>query len=110
MHKTWTLMIGVSLALGCGSAAAGPCGDQIAQFETTVQQSAKKPDAGPTAVETTAAKLGRQPTPSSVSQAERQAQSSFADVMARARTLDAQGDHAGCTRALAEAKLMFDAQ
>lgn len=60
--------------------------------------------------ETTGAKLGRQPTPSSVNQAEQQAQSQFVDVMARVKALDAQGDGAACMRALADAKLMFDFQ
>ena len=100
----------VCLALGCGSAAAGPCSDEIAQFETAVRQSAKTPYAGPTGVETTGAKLSHQPTPSSVNQAEQHAQSRFADVMAHVRDLDAKGNRADCMQALTDAKLLFSFQ
>ena len=111
MKQFWTTSIVLlGLAVSCGSATAGPCSNEIAQFETAVQQSAKTPYAGPTVTETTGAKLGHQPTPSSVGQAEQQAQSRFADVMARVKALDAQGDRAACMQALTAAKRMFDFQ
>ena len=96
-----------ALVLSVASAHAGPCSNKIAQFEKAVQQSAKKPGAGPTAPQSIGAQLDRQPTPGSVKQAEESAQATFETVMARAKQLDARGDRAGCTRALAQAKRMY---
>ena len=50
----------------------------------------------------------RQPTPGSVKRAEARAQASFDAAMARAKRLDARGDRAGCMRALAAAKRMYN--
>ena len=49
-----------------------------------------------------------QPTPASVRRAEQQAQATFAATLARAKRLDAQGNRAGCTRALAAARRMYN--
>jgi hypothetical protein len=68
------------------------------------------PGAGPSATETTGAKLGHQPTPASVEAAETIAQSRFASLLANARALDARGKDAACIRALTEAELTFDAR
>jgi hypothetical protein len=89
-------------------AHAGPCGLAIAQFEQAV--SANKPDAGPTARQSIDAQLDRQPTPGSVARAEARAQTTFEALLARAKRFDARGDRAGCTRALAAAKRMYDLQ
>lgn len=96
-----------TLALLAGSAQAGPCTDQIAQFEKSVQRSGKNLEAGPTAPTSTAAKLHRQPTAQSVKEAKEAAQSRFADLLARAKDLDAKGDRAACMQALNEAKLVY---
>ncbi len=56
------------------------------------------------------AQLDRQPTPGSVQRAEERAQATFAATMARAKRLDAQGNRAGCMRALAAAKRMYNLQ
>jgi hypothetical protein len=103
-------IIGATLALGIASAHAGPCTADIAQFENTVRNSAKKPDAGPTGRQTIGAQLGHEPTPGSVKRAEEQAQTRFETTLARAKTLDEQGKGAECAQALGEAKLLFDAQ
>jgi len=45
-----------------------------------------------------------------VKQAEARAQNSFAEALARAKALDAQGKRAECKQALTEAKSLFDLQ
>ena len=49
-----------------------------------------------------------QPTPASIRRAEEKAQATFAATLARAKRLDAQGHRAGCTRALAAARRMYN--
>src|SRR6516165_10732715 len=101
-------VVGVALALGVASAQAGPCSEKIAQFEQAVRQSAGNPNAGPMARQSIGAQIDRQPTPASVKRAQERAQSTFAATLARAKRLDAQGNRAGCTRALAAAKRMYN--
>ena len=98
------------LGLGVVAAEAGPCTKQIAAFEQSVRASGKNPDAGPTARQTIGAQLGRQPTRSSVKQAEAGAQNRFEGALARAKALDAQGKRAECMQALSKAKSRFDLQ
>ena|SRR5262245_18474448 len=106
MRVTATFVVAV-LLLGTTSVQAGPCSNAIAQFEQAVRQSAKSPTAGPTASQTTGAQTGRQPTPDSVRQADESARAAFEAALARARSLDAQGDQAGCSQALADAQRMY---
>jgi hypothetical protein len=96
------------LGLSVGSAHAGPCSAEIAQFELAVRQSTGNPNAGPMERQSIAAQIDRQPTPSSVKRAEERAQAKFATTLAHAKRLDARGDRAGCTRALAAAKAMYN--
>jgi hypothetical protein len=105
-----TAALVVPILLLSTTAHAGPCSDAIAQFEQAVRQSANKPDAGPTARQTIGAQLDRQPTPGSVARAEAQAQATFEASLERAKRFDARGNRAGCTRALAAAKRMYDLQ
>jgi hypothetical protein len=100
----------VAFGLGVASAHAGPCSSAIAQFEQAVRQSSGNPNAGPMAPQSIGAQLDRQPTPGSVKRAEERAQSTFAATLARAKRLDARGNRAGCTRALAAAKRMYNLQ
>jgi hypothetical protein len=109
MKVTATFAVAV-LLLGTASAGAGPCSNAIAQFEQAVRQSANKPDAGPTARQSIDAQLDRQPTPGSVARAEARAQTTFEASLARAKRFDARGNRAGCTRALAAAKRMYNLQ
>jgi hypothetical protein len=104
------LIASAILGLDVVAAEAGPCTKKIAQFEKAVRQSAKNPDAGPTARQTIGAQLGRQPTRSSVKQAETRAQNRFEEALARAKALDAQGKRTECMQALAKAKSLFDLQ
>jgi hypothetical protein len=103
-------VVGAALGFSIAVADAGPCTNQIAQFEQAVRQSAGAPDAGPMAPQSIGAQLDRQPTPGSVKRAEERAQATFAAALARAKRLDAQGNRAGCTRALAAAKRMYNLQ
>jgi hypothetical protein len=106
MRVTAAFAIAV-LLLDTASAHAGPCGNAIAQFEQTVRESAKNPGAGPTATQSVGAQTGRQPTPDSVKRADESAQATFEATLARAKSLDAQGDEAGCSRALTDAQRMY---
>jgi hypothetical protein len=99
--------VAAMLGLKIASAAAGPCAQQISDFEQVVRQAGKNPDAGPTARETVAAQLSHQPTPRSVQEAEQQAQETFQHALARAKALDAKDDPS-CVQALAKAKELFE--
>jgi hypothetical protein len=103
---TW--VVAAAFGLGAGSAHAGPCTSKIAQFEQAVRQSAGNPNAGPMAPQSIGAQLGYQPTPASIKRAEQRAKAAFAATLARAKRLDAQGHRAGCTRALAAARRMYN--
>jgi hypothetical protein len=96
------------LGLGMPSAHAGPCSKDIAQFEEAVRQSASNPNAGPVASQSVGAQLDRQPTPGSVKQAEQQARTTFEAALALSKRLDAQGNGAGCRKALAQARRMYE--
>jgi hypothetical protein len=101
------LIVGTIMWLSVASAYSGPCSNEIAQFESAVRQSASNPNAGPTLPQSVGAQIDRQPTPGAMKRAEKQAQRMFESTLARAKRLDARGDLAGCTRALADAKDMY---
>ena len=103
-----TLLVAAALGLGVAAAHAGPCSSKIAQFEQAVRQSAGNPNAGPMAPQSIDAQLGYQPTPASIKRAAQRAKATFAATLARAKRLDAQGNRAGCTRALAAARRMYN--
>lgn len=105
-------VISAAAALGFGivSAQAGPCSSAIARFEQAVRQSANNPNAGPMAPQSVGAQLGYQPTPASIEQAQQRAWAAFDAALRRAKRLDARGDRAGCRRALAAAKRMYNLQ
>jgi hypothetical protein len=103
MSKIWVtgaLIISSVLGLSSTFAYAGPCTVDIAKFET------RNPMAGITARQSVDAQLHRQPTSRSLKQASESLQSEFSATMADAKRLDAEGDRAGCTRALNAAKEM----
>ncbi len=103
-----SLAVGAALILNVAPTHAGPCSNQIAQFEKAVRESASSPNAGPTANQSVGAQLSHQPTPGSLKQATERARAAFDTVMARARELDARGDRDGCMRALDTAKSMYN--
>jgi len=110
MRVTAAFVVTVAACLCAASARAGPCTDAIAQFEQAVRQSENNPGAGPTARQSIDAQLDRQPTPGSEARAEARAQTAFDVSLARAKRFDARGNRAGCTRALAAAKRMYNLQ
>ena len=105
VRRIATVFFLAALGLSIELAHAGPCSAKIAAFELAVRQSAGKPNAGPFAPQSIGAQIDRQPTPSSVKRVEQRAQANFAATLARAKRLDARGNRAGCTRALAVAKV-----
>jgi hypothetical protein len=108
--STLLLLSGAMVGIAGEVAEAGPCTQQIVQFERAVRESAVRPTAGPTARETVGAKLGHQPTARSVELARRRADLRFAAIMAQAKASDARGNGVACRRALARAKAMFEFQ
>jgi hypothetical protein len=88
-------------------AHAGPCSDDIAQFEETVRQSTGNPNAGLMAHQSVAAQLDHQPTPSSLNREKDRLKAKLESRMSRAKRLDKQGDRNGCMGALAAAKRMY---
>jgi hypothetical protein len=109
-RTTAALIVATALGLRVASAQAGPCSSKIARFEQAVRQSASNPNAGPMAPQLVAAQLGYQPTPASIRRAQDRAWAAFDATLARAKRLDARGTRAGCTRALAAAKRMYNLQ
>jgi hypothetical protein len=107
LRGTTALIVSAVLYLNISVAQAGPCSEDIAQFEAAIRQSAGNPNAGLTAPQSVGAQLDRQPTPDSLKQAQERLQSKFSATMARAKRLDAKGDRTGCTRALSAAKRMY---
>lgn len=104
------VLVVVALGLDFGSAQAGPCSREIAQFEQAMREFRDNPNAGPTAKQSIGAQLDRQPTPDSIKRAEQQAQASVDATLDLARRRDAQNDGAGCTKALSDAKAIYDLQ
>jgi hypothetical protein len=102
-----SIVVAAVLGLNSTFVQAGPCSEEIAQFEAAVRQSANNPNAGLMAPQSVGAQLDRQPTVASVKRAEQRLKSKFAVTMARAKRLDAQGNHTGCSGALSEAKRMY---
>jgi hypothetical protein len=103
-------VVGAALGFGVPPAQAGPCSKEIAGFEQAVRESKSNPNAGPVAPQSIDAQLDRQPTPDSIKRAEAQALAAFEATLARAKSLDAQDDRAGCTKALADGKAMYNLQ
>jgi hypothetical protein len=97
-------MVFAVLATAPSLAHAATCRDDIAHLRSAARRVATNPDAGPAAPRSVGAQLGHQPTPESVKQAEKQAESRFAAILARAQALDARGRRAQCMRAVADAR------
>ena len=98
------MVSGALIVFVTGSAAAGPCSDEItrAQIELDARIAANISSA-PAAAESVDAKLHHQPTPASLARAGKQVHDEeAAAALARARTADARGDGAECQKALKE--------
>ncbi len=77
----------------------GQCAAEITRVETALRQARGQSTVG-SAPELTAARMHRQPTPSTVSQAEERATSSMEAAVVRAKKLEAAGKDAECLAAL----------
>jgi hypothetical protein len=92
---------------GVVSAHAGPCGDEVARLEALARETNARNGVGPTARQSIDAQLHHQPTRQSVEQAQASAAAKVGAVLKRAKTLDMDGDEAGCMKAIGEAKLLL---
>jgi hypothetical protein len=97
-----------TLALSIVTSHAGPCSLEIDRMQSRVDAMiAATAAAGPSAQESTAATMHRQPTPNSIASAEEglgegaRAQRALA-AMTQAREADRADDKTGCQRALAD--------
>jgi hypothetical protein len=89
----------------CVVAQAGECSGQIAEMQQALE---KQPALVGTAPQSIGAQLSRQPTPSSVAQAEAHSKSDVAKMLEQAKALDAQGKESECMAALAKARLVLN--
>jgi len=93
---------------------AGPCTADIAQTEQQLKRLAANPSpsgAGePTATQSTAAQLHRQPTPAEVQSAQKMARADAAAALERARQADAAGNAGQCAQFLNQARNLYGLQ
>ncbi len=91
------------------SAQASVCSEAIAQLHNSARQlTHNNPADRPSAPQSIAAQLGHQPTPFTVHNAERTAESNFVAILARAEALDAEGKHMKCMEAVNDARRMLE--
>jgi hypothetical protein len=113
MINRYALLFGLALAISpMPPCVAGPCTEQIANMQASIDAKLQAAAAaGPAGKETVAATMNRQPTPKSIAAAEvklgdisAQKLQTVEDAMARARKADATGDGIGCQQALNDVK------
>jgi hypothetical protein len=100
------LIATTSASVLCGGSAAhsGPCTLQITQLERQIQHAGSSLESGPTAPQSVVGLLHHQPTPDTVLNAERKANSDAAAALDRARQADVDGSAVACAKAFDEAK------
>src|SRR5260221_10836454 len=103
-------LIAAPIVLSTVSSYAGPCSPEIDRMQSSVDAiSVVMAATGPPGRQTTAAMTHRQPTPSSIAEAEaklgegERAKRALAAI-AQARAADRAGDNSACERALADAQ------
>jgi hypothetical protein len=102
------IMIGwAGIGLESASAHINSCADEIAHLEMLVDESMGNPLTKPTVPQSIDAQLHHQPTQNSLRRAEENAKSRFASLLARARTLNADGKITECIQSVAEAKRLL---
>jgi len=105
-------LIAAMLSAATSAVCAGPCTDAINRIQASLDAKVHAAAGGaPSARESSAARLHRQPTPSSIGEAvSKSGQISPETVqavraaMARAREADRDGDRSACEQALADAQ------
>ena len=95
---------GATVLSGGSAAHSGPCTLQIAQLERQIQHAGSSLESGPTAPQSVGGLLHHQPTPDTVLNAERKANSDAAAALDRARQADVDGSAVACAKAFDEAK------
>jgi hypothetical protein len=104
------LSVAVALVGGVLAAQAGPCTKQISQVEAQIRRAQAQQAGAPSAPQSVAAQLHRQPTTQSVKTALNQANEDGVDVLNRAKKADAAGKAKECANALAEARQLYGLQ
>jgi len=104
-------LAGAVLLASTAAAQAGPCTKQIAEVEQQVLQLQATPSSSgagqPSAPQTVAAQLHRQPTPGAVENAQSKASADASAALGRARKADTAGDAAACAAAIDEARRLY---
>jgi hypothetical protein len=83
---------------------AGPCSNDIAEVERTIQQHGVKALDG---LRSASVQLSLQSMPERTGRPDEHLQSQFSATVARAKRLDTRGDRVGCTGALSAARRMY---
>jgi len=104
------LSVAVAFAGSVFPAEAGPCTKQISQLEAQIQRAQAQQAGAPTAPQSVAAQLHRQPTVQSVEVALNQANEDGVAALDRAKTADAAGKAKECANALVEARQVYGLQ
>jgi hypothetical protein len=107
-----TILTAAALTILMSTSYAGPCTSEIEHMQVRIDARLDAAAAaGPTARESTAATMHRQPTPGAIAAAEERLGDASAGsvdslklAMARARAADGAGDKTGCEQALADAQ------
>ena len=107
-----TLACAAALAVSMSGSHAGPCSPKITQLKQVIDDRIHaKASAALSARESTAAKLHRQPTPSSTSAAagltSPEQFKAVNSAMARARKADRAGNRSACEQALADVERLL---
>jgi hypothetical protein len=103
------VIVAIVSILSIGTASAGPCAREIAEFENALPLDENGvPMFVGTAPQSIGAQLEHQPTPISVERAKREAQSQIFKALAQAQALDLQGRPSECRDAIARAKILLN--
>jgi hypothetical protein len=102
------LSAAIALAGGVLTAQAGPCTKQILEVEAQIRRAQPGVAGAPTAPQSVAAQLHRQPTPQSVETALNEANADGIAALDRAKKADAAGNAGECANALTETRQLYD--
>ena len=99
----------LAVAVAPVAARATPCGEEIARLEILLSRAQAAEGPLPSAPESDFAKLHRQPTPKTVTQAASEAEKKTEATLERAHKLDAEGKESECMAALKDVSLVLGA-
>jgi hypothetical protein len=95
------------IGLGMASAHGDACSDEIARLEALVDQPMGNPVVKPMSRQSFDAQLHHQPTQDSVRRAEENARARFAEILERAKIMNADGKTTECIQSVAEVKRLL---